>query len=296
MQYSIRKKLVQTLLPARPANGHKGTFGTLSVVGGCRQYRGAPVLAADAALHSGTGIVRLASIEAVCASAAALLPCCILEPLPESTYGGIAASAAPSILANRQTAILLGCGLGANPETSAFVLDIIGKAPCPVVIDADGLNCLTPFIKNQVLPRLASQTGQPPIITPHIGEMARLVNKTPEEVIANQLQIALEFAKEQRCVVVLKSHSTVVATPEGESYILQGAENSALAKGGSGDVLSGIIAGLLAQGMPPAHAAASGVWLHSTAGAAGAAAYSCSAFSPAQLPSLLAPIWLDLQR
>ncbi len=296
MEAFITKKLVQGLLLPRPANGHKGTFGTLTVVAGCRCYRGAPILAADAAAHSGTGIVRVASIEAVCAAAAALLPCCILQPLPESEYGGIAALAAEQILKNKQSALLIGCGLGVNSETTALVTALLAKAARPVVLDADGLNCLIPSISAQIFSGLNVQTGQPPIITPHIGEMARLTQQTTEAVSANQKQTALTFARQHQCVVVLKSHITLVATPDGDCYLLENAANSALAKGGSGDVLSGIIAGLLAQGMPASHACAAGVWLHSAAGLAGASAHSCSAFSPAQLPAFLAPVWLDLQR
>lgn len=294
---------VRQNLPARKKNSHKGSYGTLSVVAGSRRYRGAPLLATSAALRAGAGIVRLASIEAVCAAAAAGLPACILEPLKETNEGGIAPGAATQVLAQKHTAILAGPGLGNTPDTAALVIGLLQKAEVPLVLDADALNVLAGHLatgqNSQVrtsslalLPKLAHTA----VLTPHLGEMARLTGQPVGAVAQHQVQAAQNFAQQYHCVLVLKSNVTVVAAPRGQVYINKETGNPGLAKGGAGDVLGGVIAGLVAQGLQPEIAAAAGVWLHAAAGDIAAQKYGLAGLNPADLPLCLCEVWRQLGR
>lgn len=294
-------------LPKRQPDAHKGTLGTLSLLAGSARYRGAAVLAASAALRAGAGLVRCVSTERVCAAVAAQLPSCILLPMSENAQaedaqGGVTAGATDALLAQRQTAILCGSGLGNTAGTLAAVQRLLWRARVPLVLDADALNVLAGHLESgedadvraEGL-RLLKRAPGPVILTPHLGEMARLSGKTTEEVAASQEETAAEFAAVYGCTVVLKSHTTVVATPEGGAHLLD-RPNPGLARGGSGDVLAGIIASLLAQGCGPELASCAGVWLHSEAGLLAAKSHSVTGLSPADLPGKLPEVWLSLGR
>lgn len=295
----INKDWVKQQIPKRRATAHKGNFGTLTVVAGSNCYRGAALLAVHAALRAGAGIVRLASTEAVCAAAVQSQPCCILLPLPQQE-GGISGQSAPLVLAQKSTALLVGCGLGNGAETAALVRQLLQGAPCPLLLDADALNVLAGHAAANgqqdagFLPLLQS-AGQPVVVTPHVGEMARLCGLSPAGVQQNQARVAADFAARHHCTVVLKSYQTVVSAPGGELYMLQNS-NPGLAKGGSGDVLAGIIASLMAQGLAPATAAAAGVWLHGRAGQLAAGQMGQAGLSPAELPLYLGRVWRELDR
>ena len=149
----------------------------------------------------------------------------------------------------------MGCGLSITPEIKRIVETVVETARCTLVLDADALNCIS------VDPGLLQKARRIPVLTPHIGEMARLADMTPADVAEHSLSVARLFAKEKNCIVVLKSHRTIVATPSGEVFE-NTSGNAGLAKGGSGDVLAGMIASFAAQGMSGKNAALCGVYLH----------------------------------
>lgn len=298
METRIDRDWVKAHLPQRIQEGHKGTFGTLAVVAGCSRFRGAAALASTAALRTGAGLVKLASTERVCAAAAAFEPCCILQPLEEGRDGGLGPKSLPEILNLNATALLAGCGLGNTPDVLMLVLGLLENASCPTLFDADALNVLAGHVQGGVGSRkqglaFLRAAKQPLVLTPHIGEMARLAGCTAAGVAQDRNGAALEFAKEQGVTVVLKSHRTVIASQDG-TLLVYDRPNPGLARGGSGDVLSGIIASLLAQGMEGQNAAGVGVWLHGEAGFLAAERYGARGMLPSDLPGLLGRVWLEL--
>ena len=297
----IDKTWVKSVAPVRREDAHKGTFGRLAVLAGSGAYRGAAVLAVSGALRAGVGVVRLASTEKVCAAVMAQLPCCTCMPLGENAGGGVDAGGLSPHLWEKSTSVLAGPGLGNTEDTAKLILGLLQECPCPMVLDADALNVMAGELGSGADSALrarmlqALENAKPAVLTPHFGEMARLCGVTVEKVQKDAGQIAREFAQKYQCVVVLKSHNTLVASPWGSGFILGGNGNPGLAKGGSGDVLAGIIASLLAQGLLPEAAAAAGVWLHAQAGRLAAERYSEAGLSPADLPLCLCDIWKELE-
>lgn len=253
---------VQGLLPARKQDGHKGDFGKLLVLGGSVGYTGAPYLAASAAEHSGCGLVYLGVPESIWAVEAAKCAGAMPFPLPEVDGRLCPASldAMPDKVKGCDV-IALGPGLGRGKGTEQFVHALLWQARQPMVLDADGLNAL------QGCPeRLDDRRRCVTVITPHDGEFARLSGRTLEELASrSRADYACEFAEKYGCCVVLKGHRTLIALPDGTLY-RNTTGCSALSKGGSGDVLTGLIASLLCQGANARDAAALGVWLHGRAG------------------------------
>lgn len=194
--------------------------------------------------------------------------------------GALPATAAPSILACRATAYALGCGLKKTPDTVSLTQRLIASAARPIVLDADGLNCIAE--DKSVLLHKKSDI----IITPHVGEMSRLTGIGVKEIALSRVQTARRFAEEYGVTVVLKGHETVIAAPGGETYV-NTTGNAGMAKGGSGDILAGMIAGFSAQGFSPALAAACGVYLHGAAGDIAAERYSEWAMLPDDLSNCL---------
>ena len=256
-------------LPPRPSFSHKGTFGKALVVGGCGQYTGAPGLAARAAGRVGTGLVTLGVAASIQPIVGATLLDATYLPLPDETPGSLGPQAAVPLLAAAEDydAVLIGPGLGRAPGVDEFVAAIVrwlatgGEQPQAIVVDADALNALAgagTAIWSELAPGRC-------VLTPHPGEMARLVGCSVAEVQAQRVPIAREAAQRWQQIVVLKGAPTVVAAPDGLVTVLPFA-NPALATAGTGDVLAGTIVGLLAQGVPPHPAARLGVWLHGAAG------------------------------
>ncbi len=274
----ITASLVFSLLPPRTPDAHKGMYGKLLLTSGSSRYRGAAQLAAAGALRIGTGLVTLASTERVIAAAAPALPECIYLPLGESVTGTIAASSLPALLAAAEgsTALAVGCGLAQSPDTAALVLGLAKHAGCPLLVDADGLNLLAGQLD------LLKGRAFPTVLTPHPGEMARLCGCTTAEVQAAREDSACGLARRTGCVVVLKGRGTLVAAPDGRCFY-NTCGGPGLARGGSGDVLTGLIGGLLAQGLAPLDAAVCGVWLHGTAADACAARRGVISMLPHEL-------------
>ena len=245
----------------RPDDSNKGTLGSLLCICGSYGMAGAAIMAGKAALRCGIGLLKIAvpkSIYPVCATN-------ILEsvyyPLEETSNGVISSKNTDFLLemCEKSSAVVIGCGLSVCDDTKNLVQSVITNCEKPLVIDADALNCICN--KPEILKNLKA----PAIITPHPGEMARLLHSTPKTVNSNRENTAIDFAKKFGVVTVLKGAGTIIASPDGEVYINH-TGNSGMATGGSGDVLSGIIGSLLAQGAAPINAAAAGVFLHGTIG------------------------------
>ncbi len=284
------KNLVKPLLPKRPQNANKGNFGTLTVIGGSEKYRGAPVLSCEAALRSGVGICRLASVEKVIQAAASRRPEIIFQPIDENTNGTISADSFISKLKNiaKSSAVLVGVGMTDCFDTEAVVSALLSNYESTLIIDADGLNSI------KTCPERLRSAKKTPIITPHVGEMSRLTKLSISEIKENRERVALDFSKEYNCVTVLKDSVTVIASPEGKCMTLD-RENSALAKGGSGDVLSGIIVSLSAQGLSPYDAALCGTIIHSEAGLSASAVIASDSLLPSDVIACLSAVFKELR-
>ncbi|MBE6621465.1 MAG: NAD(P)H-hydrate dehydratase [Ruminococcaceae bacterium] len=273
--------LANTLREREPM-AHKGTYGTLTVVAGSRFYRGAASLAVTAALRCGVGLVRLASCEEVIAATAAQTAEAVFLPLLATEQGGIDGEDflrhLPKLADSR--AILAGCGMTDSADTGAILRGLLYHAECPLILDADGLNVL------KACPSLLREAKLTPVITPHVGEMARLTGKSVSDILADRRKTALDFSREYNCVTVLKDAVTAVASPEGEIFVCD-APNSGLAKGGSGDVLAGITASLVCQGYDGFTAASCAVTLHSLAASYAAEAFTEEAMLPSDLITML---------
>ncbi|MCL6580227.1 MAG: NAD(P)H-hydrate dehydratase [Firmicutes bacterium] len=259
------------LLPERPVAGHKGTFGHVLVVAGSPGFTGAAVLAGLGALRAGAGLVTVACPEGCRATVAASRPELLTVGLPEGPDGRLAAEAGAAALRRPGfSAVVAGPGLGATPDVRRAVLDLLAGAAgrLPVVLDADALNALALEGPEGVAAALRCAEVSV-VLTPHPGEMARLLGSTVTAVQADRLGVALEAARSWRAVVVLKGAGTVVAAPDGRLW-LNATGGPALATGGTGDVLAGAIGGLAAQGLGPLEAALVGVCLHGLAGDAAA--------------------------
>lgn len=255
---------VRGLLPARPPDANKGTFGRVLVVAGSENYVGAAHLAAAGAYRVGAGLVTLACPRSLHPIIAAGLTEATYLPLPEEE-GNLARQAADHVLraVEGYQVLLLGCGLGQRGATQSFVRSVLfslpGDRPPTVVVDADGLNALART------PGWWRELRAPAIVTPHPGEMSRLSGRPIPEIQADRLGCAVDCAREWGKTVVLKGAHTVVASPDGQAS-LSPFVNPALASGGTGDVLAGALAGFLAQGLSPFEAAVCGVYVHATAG------------------------------
>ena len=258
----IDAKYVRNALPARKADGHKGDFGKLLVVGGAVGYTGAPYLAASAAVRAGAGLVYLGVPRCIWAIEAA--KCASAMPFPLSDDGErLTADALAPIQAKLAgcDVLALGPGLGRGADVARLVRAMLRETEQPVVLDADGLNALS-----EDMSALAARRGRVTVLTPHDGELARLLGVSLEELAKrDRAETARDFAVRYGCVLVRKGHRTLVALSDGR-VLENSCGGSALAKGGSGDVLTGVIAALLVQGADAERAAACGVWLHARAG------------------------------
>ena len=258
----ITSEWARTALPKRPLNANKGSFGRVLVAAGSINYIGAAYLACSGAMRVGAGLVTLATATSLQPILASKLTEATYFPLPESQPGIISPRAATLISQqfNQYDALLLGCGLGQSQPAIIFVSSILfGQGLPPLVLDADALNTLAKT------PHWWQQLTSDAILTPHPGEMARLSGLSVEKVQSDRVGIAKKLAREWHKIIVLKGAYTVIAAPDGRCRISPTA-NPGLASAGTGDVLSGAIAGLVAQGLSLFDAAVLGVYLHSEAG------------------------------
>lgn len=253
----LNQSVVKGWLPARPEEGHKGTFGKVDIVAGSEGCTGAPVLAARAAVRGGTGLVFLQVPRSVYPIIAVKCDEAMPSPLPDRE-GKVSGDALAPILERAEgcDAVLIGPGLGRSEESDRLVREAAERLEKPLVLDADGLNAVSGHIT------ILRGRKSPTVLTPHDGEFARLTGHWPGE---NRQAEALALAEQTGTVVVLKGHRTVIAEPGG-SLCVNTTGNAGMAKGGSGDVLAGLTVSLLAQGMDAFHAAAAAVWVHGRAG------------------------------
>ncbi|MCY4112627.1 MAG: NAD(P)H-hydrate dehydratase [Chloroflexi bacterium] len=250
---------VRELAPARPLDAHKGTFGRVLIVGGSTAYRGAPALAGLAAQGAGAGVVTVASVEASVGACAAVAPAATFRVLPANADGCIGATLDAIEALGEPTALLVGPGLGRSASSDALACDLAASARhgTPTVVDADGLNALADE------PARLGSLGPSTILTPHPGEMRRLLDLAETPRGADMLQATRELAALSGAVVIGKGSPTFVAA-DNRPFVLA-RPNPALAAAGSGDVLAGAVAALAAQGLRPLDAARLGVWLHARA-------------------------------
>ncbi len=262
----LERRAAKQLLPARASDAHKGSFGRVLVIAGSVRYPGAAILAARGAYRAGAGLVTIATPASIASHLVSAVPEATLLPLPEHDPGVIAGLAAWDTVRDELAsvdAVVLGCGFGQHDHSGVFVRRFLVSeevaAVNGIVLDADGLNLVASDTT------LLSQAVAPLIVTPHPGEMGRLCGLSTDEVQGQRLTLARERASEWNCQVVLKGANTIVATPDHQARVSEVAQ-PALATAGTGDVLSGAIGALLAQGLSPAEAAALGVYLHGDAG------------------------------
>ncbi len=262
----LERRAAKALLPDRPSDGHKGTFGRVLVIAGSSRYPGAAVLAARSAYRAGAGLVTIATPQSIAMHLIAAVPEATLLPLPEHDPGVISGHAAWEVVRDELPsvdAVVLGCGFGTHDHSGVFVRRFLISeevaAVNGVVVDADALNLLSEDLS--VLPNAVA----PVVVTPHPGEMARMTGLSTDDVQGQRLTLARDRAAEWGCHVVLKGANTIVATPDHRARVSEVAQ-PALATAGTGDVLSGAIGALIAQGLSPFDAATLGVYLHGDAG------------------------------
>lgn len=268
--------LVRRLCPPRVQQTHKGDYGRVLILAGAEGYTGAPSLSAKAALRSGAGLIFVGVPRSVYGIVAAKLEAPMVFPLPDEG-GRLSEAALPAILSRLETAdvCLLGPGLGRSPGLDRLIPQIIRACKCPLVLDADGINAVAGH--KDVLRGAAC----PVILTPHEGEFRRLTQAQE----ADRILGAKALARETGCIVLRKGHETVIT--DGSRTYLNRTGNAGMATGGSGDVLAGILAALLGQGIPPLEAAACAAWIHGTAGDLAAQALGQYAMGPEDLLDFL---------
>ena len=263
----VEEKLIAEWLRAsrRPADAHKGSVGDALLIAGSRGKTGAAALSSETILRAGAGLVTVATAH----SAQSLLVTqarteVMTEALDETTDGAISSEALDraSQLAQNRTVIAIGPGLSSSDEsTRYFVREMVEERTAPMIIDADGLNSLAPWPED-----LKGSDESPIIVTPHPGEMARMTGWTTAEIVAGRIDVAREFATKHYIITVLKGSRTIIASPGGEVYV-NPTGNAGMATAGSGDVLTGLVAGLLAQRpSEPLEATIAAVYLHGLAG------------------------------
>lgn len=281
---------MRAILPARPGDGHKGAFGSVLILAGSEGMSGAAVMTAMTAMRSGTGLVYLGYPTPL----GTIMESRLLEPV-KLPLGGVRhwfgpEHVEPAIEAAKDVeAVAIGPGIGVRKETAEFLAGVINRIDKPMVLDASALAILADRIE------LLGGRPAPTILTPHPGEAARLLGKKVGEVQSNRLGAFLEFSARWKTIVVLKGAQTVITDPAGRRWVNH-TGNTGLAKGGSGDVLTGLIAGLMAQSMPPVDAARLGVFLHGYTADLLAERMSERAMIASDIIAALRESWLKLER
>ncbi|HMS85145.1 MAG TPA: NAD(P)H-hydrate dehydratase [Nitrospira sp.] len=258
----ITPEWVQQCLPRRERSGHKGTYGHAGIIAGAVGKTGAAAMAAQAALRVGAGLVTIATPSSLNDILEAKLLEIMTVPMPETKARTLSRAALDRLLAfvAARDAVAIGPGLSTHPETVELVQALTTRLECPAVLDADALNALTGRAA------ILASCKTPPIITPHPGEMARLeAEATPQSVNRDRIGTATRFARERGLFVILKGARTVIARPDGTVAICP-TGNPGMATAGTGDVLTGMVVGLLAQGLPSWEAACTATYLHGASG------------------------------
>lgn len=257
----LDENVIDAALPVRKPDSHKGNYGRLLNIAGSKNMPGAAVISTLAALRSGAGIVTLASTDMVADIAASHFCEATFLRCKADFNGQISMDSIRELamMLLKSSACLIGCGIGVSENTITILRTVLENSTSPIIIDADGINCLSRDIN------IIRTAKVPVILTPHMGEMSRLTKKTVPEIKEDAFRIARDFAKQWNVILVLKDASTIIALPTGELY-LNTTGNPGMARGGSGDMLAGMIAAFAAQGIEPSLAAAAAVYLHGLCG------------------------------
>ncbi len=257
----INEELIRKIFPRRKANTHKGHYGHLLIIAGSEGKTGAACLAGEGALRIGTGLVTVATPRSCNPILEVKLTEVMTAALPETTDITISEKAIEPThhLMEGKSALAIGPGLSLNSQTQYYIQQVVSTSTLPTIIDADGLNAFAEC------PDKLKGNGKSLVITPHPGEMGRLIKMKPEKILKDRIEICRRFSQDHHLWVVLKGYRTVISTPEGEVYI-NPTGNPGMASGGTGDVLTGMIAGLVAQRLPLTDALILGVYLHGLAG------------------------------
>lgn len=245
----------------RKPDTHKGDYGHVFVIAGSSSYTGAPYLASQAALLSGSGLVTLGVPKSIHPILASKLTEVMVRPFFETRDQSFSLMAEKEILnfALKADVVAIGPGISMNKETQQLARNVIAKMERPCVVDADGISSLQGHLN------ILKTAKYPIVLTPHPGEFARLLKKDTAEVRRDRNTLAIDFSREYNVVLVLKGHGTVVAHPSGESYV-NSTGNPGMATAGAGDVLTGIIAGFIGQGLTPLESSVLGTYVHGLAG------------------------------
>lgn len=275
--------------PARPEDAHKGTFGRVLVIGGSRGMSGAACLAGLGALRGGAGLVYLAVPIGILPIVAAVEPAYLTIPLPEDDHGRMSREAQRELepLVHRHDVLAVGPGWGLSDDLRELATWLYTSVERPMVVDADGLNALAQE------PMVLHNHRGPRILTPHPGEFARLCGEEIGTIQQNRETIAVEFARQHQLVLILKGRGTVVT--DGEQVFVNPTGNSGMATGGTGDVLTGLIAALLGQRMAPFEVAQLAVYLHGRAGDLAAEDLSEPGLISSDLPKYVARAWREIE-
>lgn len=284
-------RMLQSVLKPRAAESNKGDYGRLLCVCGSEGMAGAAVMSAGAALRCGAGIVEAALPRAIYPVVASRLIEAVYTLLAPAEDGSLPRTEEEKLLAavSRADACLTGCGLGKSAAALSQVLTVLRNSAVPVVLDADGINLAAEHID------VLKEAKAPLILTPHPGEMGRLLGASAADVQSRRLECARGFAAEHGVILVLKGAGTIVAAPDGRLY-RNTTGNPGMARGGSGDVLAGMIGAFLAQGAEPFEAAASAVYLHGLAGDRCAARLSQCGMLPTDLIGELPGLFREIGR
>lgn len=280
---------IRAALPARERESHKGSYGNALLYCGSAAYTGAATLAAMGALRTGAGITHLLAPEEALLPVRIRLPEVVCHPIAGLTAQPHVLSASDK-LGGARGCILIGCGIGCGngSESAAFceaLANLLATPGLPLVLDADALNMLATDPRGACA--ILALAKRPCVLTPHPAEFSRLTGLPVAEIQADRLRVAAAFAKESGCTLLLKGHGTVIAAPDG-SLTVNPSGTPALAKGGSGDVLAGLITGLIAGGMAATEAAVCGAYLHGLAGERLEAQDSPYGLLPSELPAAVA--------
>ena len=276
----LTQRVAASLMPQRPEHGHKGTFGHLLILAGSDEYQGAGSLVTYGALRSGAGLVTWGMPEGLNARISCeVLPDVIVRNFPSDSGGFDIGEEQVCDLAGVYRAIAAGSGWGRGESRRKTVRSLLRQWAGPLLLDADALNAV------ESIGELASY-GESLVLTPHPGELARLTGQSVQSIREDPLRAAAAFIERVPCVLVLKGPVTIIMKCDGQAFILS-RPNSGLARGGSGDLLAGLIGGFLAQGMPPFLAAAVGAWLHAEAGHIARQELGADAMTVTEMASLI---------
>ncbi len=288
---TLSLKEARELFPKRDIMGNKGTFGHVLSVCGSKNMQGAAVLAATGAIRCGAGLVTAAFPESAYSAIASKLTEPLMLPLPSNEEGTFSSAAIPTIVGrtDKASAVLVGCGLGLNFETKELVNALVFNCEKPLIIDADGINAIACNID------ILKEAKAPVLLTPHPGEMARLTGKTVAEIEKDRVKTAVDFANEYNVTVLLKGASTVIATPHSNRVYVNTTGNPGMAKGGSGDLLSGMIASFVAQGLNVFDAAVLGAYIHGAAGDRAAHRLSMAGMTPSDCAEMLSELMCEFE-